>query len=43
MWILGLKGLTKAPSIQRKVGPGKRVAVPAESTLASVYSRITSG
>ena len=31
----------KAPSIWRKVVPGKRVTLPAASTLASVYMRKT--
>ena len=31
--------LLKAPFIWRKVVPGKRVTLPAESTLASVYMR----
>ena len=30
---------SKAPFIWRKVVPGKRVTLPAESTLASVYMR----
>ena len=36
---VGFRKYSKAPFIWRKVVPGKRVTLPAESTLASVYMR----